>query len=193
MTPLRTMRWLMLLVLFVPFARYAHGQVVPEPFEGTWQSRHHLTAIQQGIDEAIQEVVSEMAFYLRPFARSQLREVTAPCGQVEITQDRGRLEIRCNDETPAVSVPDGRIVPYTNQSGDTFQLSQEVRGDRIVQIWRDRAGHRRNTYTLEDDGEVLRIDVRVVSDRLPRPVEFSHTFVSADERVVDEGPRAHAP
>lgn len=178
MTPLRPLRWLLLLVLLLPLAVHA-ADPAPDRFEGTWRTAHDLDAVKRGIAQAIERTLNQMAFYKRPFARPKLLKVTEPCREVRIYEDRGRLGIACDEQVPALSVPDGRPVTYTNRQGDTFRLHQRVHGERIVQIWQDDAGQRRNVYTIGPDG-ALRIGISVYSDQLPVPVEYTHAFTRAE-------------
>ena len=143
------------------------GGAVPDALEGRFYDAGGNR------DAAIDALLGELPFFKRPFARTQLLRATVPCKMVEIAEQADLLFIGCDDHTPAIATPN-RTVTYADADGRRFQLTMRVLDDRIVQTFASPMGTRTNVYSIVGDG--LRIDTKVESDRLPRPLEYSHSF-----------------
>lgn len=132
----------------------------------------------EGLDEAIDDVVSQMNFFVRGIARRRLREPNLPSKKVAISVKDGVIRIDRPDQ-PVVSAPaDGKPIEWRNpDSGDVFEvrhgidqegeLYQRFKGDRSVS---------RNRFVLSEDGNDLTIHTVITADRLPAPLRFKMSY-----------------
>lgn len=115
-----------------------------------------------------------MYFFKKPFARSKLREATAPCTTLVVRAPDTEVSIQCDDRPPAVSPRDGTATDYVDDDGETTTLRQRVESDRIVQSFESDRGTRTNVYHF--DGETIRLSVTIEGDALPEPIDYERTF-----------------
>lgn len=130
------------------------------------------------LDAAIEEVVSEMNFFIRGIARRRLRAPNLPSKKVVISVEKDQILIDRPGQ-PEVSAPaDGKAVTWRHpEDGDVFQVShgtdehgvlyQSFEGDRSVS---------RNRFVLGDDGKSLTIHTVITADRLPAPLRFEMRY-----------------
>ena len=176
--------WTSLLLLLTFDARAAN---LPRGLEGTWE----LTNVG-GRDQAIEALVDDVSFWRRPAVRSRLKQVTAPCAEVQISREGDAIAIRCDDRPDVVDRPDGQPIAWTDAGGHTYDVAIEVRDDAVVQTFTTPDGARTNTYTF--GGGSLRIDVEVTSPQLPRPLRYSELYrppgkeVASGESVIAAEP-----
>jgi len=153
----------------------AVGGSFDEDIEGTWSATTSRSAARRAIDRQIDEVVEEMFFVKRPFARNKLRDGTEPCGEITVETGEENLTIQCDDRPPAVAAPDGTETDYRDDEGSTYELSQRLESDRIVQVFEASEGTRTNVYRLEGSDRLI-LSARLESDRLPEPVTYTRSF-----------------
>lgn len=134
------------------------------------------------LDAAIEEVVSEMNFFIRGIARRRLRAPNLPSEKVVVSARDGRIQIDRPGQ-PEVSAPaNGKAVTWRHpEDGDVFQvrhgidehgvLYQRFEGDRSVS---------RNRFVLSDDGKSLTIHTVITADRLPAPLRFEMRYERVD-------------
>ena len=143
--------------------------------EGTWEATTTDQQAREKIDEEIDEVVGQMIFFKRPFARNELQEATEPCSELQIAVADEKATIRCDDRKPTTAPKDGTSIEWTSYEGETYMITQHVRDDRIVQTFDSDRGLRTNTYSLTD-GEKLRLEVEIDGDQLPEALTYERTF-----------------
>ena len=142
---------------------------VPDELEGIW-----VADDTSSVEEATYEILRQLPFWKRPFAKAQIAMVTSPCSTLEI-EERGRaLSITCDDRPPAVLVPGTGPGEWRDAYGNVFGLLMDVEGDRIVQTILDEQGTRTNVYELQ--GGDLVLDVVVSSPRLPDDLTYTRVF-----------------
>ena len=134
------------------------------------------------LDAAIEEVVSEMNFFIRGIARRRLRAPNLPSEKVIVSAGDGLIHIDRPGQ-PEVSAPaNGKAVTWRHpEDGDVFQvrhgldehgvLYQRFEGDRSVS---------RNRFVLGDDDESLTIHTVITADRLPAPLRFEMRYQRVD-------------
>lgn len=151
------------------------GESFDSRVEGTYGATTSEAEARESIDEKIEEVVSQMVFFKRPFARSKLKEGTEPCSTIRIGLDSRRVTLRCDDRKPTTTKKDGTSTEWTDSEGETYTLSQKVESDQIVQSFESERGTRTNTYSLTDDDTLL-LEVEIDGSQLPEPLTYSRTF-----------------
>lgn len=146
----------------------AHAADLPSGIVGTWDS------MSGNRDAAIDALVQEMSMFVRPFARTRLNRATKPCEELSFWTVGERIATRCDDEPAIIDAPDGVPIDWTSNSGETYSVSLEVRGDALVQTFSSDAGRRTNLYRVS--GGKLNLQVTVSSEKLPRDLSYTRTF-----------------
>ncbi len=123
------------------------------------------------IKQAIDDVVDDMFFLTRGYARRQLTEFTEPCPGFGIEFVDGDAHMACKDRNPVVSPFSGELGEHVTREGDRFALRQQVRRGKLVQVFAGDEGIRRDELVPQPDGGML-MRVRIESDQLPRDVEY---------------------
>lgn len=164
---------LLLLLPGVPFAGEPSASV---NFSGTFKSTLTKKQARAKIDESIDDIVDDMAFYKRPFARSILENRTPPCLKLEITLEDDEVALTCDGRRPARAPVDGTRHRFKPTDGDPVDLSYEMKGAKLIQKFYGENGVRTNTYRLAAGGEELRLDVEIRSSKMPRPLRYKRVF-----------------
>lgn len=112
------------------------------------------------------------------FARSALlqRSVIRPSYTIAFTP-QGDVEVETPGYPKEVSPSDGTEVKLTNRDGDESQVSQRFVDGVLVQQGRTDQGQGQTRFTLAPDGKTLSVRRTMESSELPRPVEFTLTYV----------------
>jgi hypothetical protein len=112
------------------------------------------------------------------FARSALLKRSEIRPSYTIAFDaRGVVDVETPGYPAEVSPSDGTEVKLTNRDGDESQISQRVVGGVLVQQGRTDQGKGQTRFTLQPDGKTLVVTRVMESSELPRPVEFTLTYV----------------
>jgi len=146
-------------------------------FAGTYRYVGGEAEIKE-LDEAIEEVVEKMNFFIRGIARRRLRAPNLPSSGVGVFIERGQIRIT-RPGRPEVSAPaNGTTVTWRHPTdGDVFRVSHGL-DDRgaMYQRFEDDRSLSLNHFTLSDDGRRLTIRTEVTADRLPAPLRFKTTY-----------------
>jgi hypothetical protein len=145
------------------------------PPKGTFRAADSAGEAKRRIHDAIDDAIEPMNFVARPFARKRLRKATEPCGQIRFDVDDAGIHYQCDGKREVVA-PAGRPVKWKNDSGDEITLHHEVDGLRFVQKFVTEKGERENTFVFTPEGDAVRMDVTIRSERLPRPIKFSRWY-----------------
>ncbi len=112
------------------------------------------------------------------FARSALMQRTEIRPSYAIVFDgRGDVGVQTPGYPPEVSPSDGSAVKVTNKYGDESNMSQHFVGGALVQQGRNDKGKGETSFKLQSDGKTLLVKRVMESQQLPRPVEFTLTYV----------------
>jgi hypothetical protein len=132
----------------------------------------------KALDQAIDEVVDQMNFFIRGIARRRLRAPNLPSKKVSVFVENGQIRIERPGQ-PEVSAPaDGRPITWRHPTdGDVFEVShgvdeegalfQRFEGERSVSL---------NRFVLNKDRKRLTIHTVIAADRLPAPLRFKMTY-----------------
>ncbi|AWV88576.1 hypothetical protein [Bradymonas sediminis] len=175
-------RALLLFVIFclgtptIALAQPPAGQTVQAQFAGTYVSTRNLKKDRAAIAQVIEELVDDMAFYKRSFARSALIESTEPCANLHVAFAADTITLNCKGHPDTTSPKNGAFINWEDDDGHIVRLSQKLDGQRIVQVFKNDDGTRENVYTLRDGGKSLLLSVTISSDQLPRPLKYSRVL-----------------
>ncbi|MDH3201348.1 MAG: hypothetical protein OEM15_10695 [Myxococcales bacterium] len=161
---------------------------VLERFAGTYRYVGGEAELQ-ALDRAIDEVVSQMNFFIRGIARRRLRAPNLPSKEVGVFLEKGQIRIERPGQ-PEVSAPaDGKPITWRHPTdGDVFQVShgiddqgalyQRFEGERSVSL---------NRFVLSKGDKRVTIHTVITADRLPAPLHFKMTYERREAR--DPAPR----
>jgi hypothetical protein len=112
------------------------------------------------------------------FARSALMKRAEIRPSYAILFDaKGDVEVETPGFPPEVSPSDGTEVKLTNKYGDESNVSQRFQGGALLQQGRTSDGKGQTQFKLQPDGKTLLVKRVMESQQLPRPVEFTLTYV----------------
>ncbi len=138
----------------------------------------------RALDQAIDEVVSQMNFFIRGIARRRLRAPNLPSKEVGVFLEKGQIRISRPGQ-PEVSAPaDGKAITWRHPTdGDVFQVShgiddqgalyQRFEGERSVSL---------NRFVLSKSDKRVTIHTVITADRLPTPLRFKMTYERREVR-----------
>ena len=146
-------------------------------FAGNYRYVGGETEIKE-LDQAIEEVVQKMNFFIRGIARRRLRAPNLPSSEIGIFIEREQIRIT-RPGRPVVSAPaDGTTISWRHPTdGDVFRVSHglDERGT-LYQRFEDDRSLSLNHFTLSSDGKRLTIKTEITADRLPAPLSFKTTY-----------------
>lgn len=155
------------------------AQAVPANLDA-WVGTYHHTGGQAERDAvlaAIEDVVGEMNIIARGIARDRLQESNPVPKAVTVRGEDESLIIAFDDREYAAPI-DGTGVKVVGVTGETLDYRVEVSEDRIRQHFIGSKGSRANTIQRRGD-KGLRIQVKVSSGSLPKPLEYTLTLERA--------------
>lgn len=131
----------------------------------------------RGIQRAIDTALADFNPVMREIVASQLRDSNRAYPEFSIAVEGENIVTRMNGRT--LSTPsNGAAREVTTPEGRTAQVTQRIQGNRLVQTLVNPQGTRTHTITLGSDGN-LRVEVRIVSSHLPRPIVYALTYAPA--------------
>jgi hypothetical protein len=112
------------------------------------------------------------------FARSALMKRSEIRPTYTIVFDgKGDVGVETPGYPPEVSPSDGTEVKLTNKYGDESNVSQRFAAGALLQQGRTDEGKGETQFRLQPDGRTLVVKRVMQSAKLPRPVEFTLTYV----------------
>jgi hypothetical protein len=123
------------------------------------------------VDEAIEQAVNAMNFFIRGIARSRLREGTPVHERIDLAVRGDEVTVRF-DGTDGYTTHLGRTEVRTNPSGIHMRVTQRFRSNgQLEQSFVTDQGTRWYVYTLLRDGR-LRVATTTDSPHMPQPMSF---------------------
>ncbi len=147
----------------------AGPQSAEERLSGTFELVGSSAQARARVDRAIDETVSHVSGFKRPFASGRLREKNPVRDHVRTEVANGNVTIEYGDAS--YTTRDGQWQTVT-ATGEQVQLLQQVVGDRIYQTFRAEDGEKVTVYSVSEDGNSLRLDVTLTSPQLPEPLRY---------------------
>jgi hypothetical protein len=127
------------------------------------------------LDAAVEEVLAEFNFLIRPFAQRPLSRAATYCHDMSTALDATSWEVTCLEHAPdPIVLPlDGSPVVYERQSVPI--TAQVISREPLVVAYTTPEGRRTTTYRFHEEG--LDLDFEVSSPRLPRPLVWTLPYV----------------
>jgi hypothetical protein len=143
-------------------------------FAGTWVFDKGRST---DIEKAVETCVAKTNFVTRSVARPRLKKTNKPFESVAIASDASSVSVVYGQKGMTISSPpDGKVVPWTREDGVVFQVSHQIAGERLIEIFRGEDGQKRTDFTVSADRSSLSLDVTVSSPRLPEPLVYKLVY-----------------
>jgi hypothetical protein len=151
------------------------GALQAANLEGEWQLQDAANT-QAKLDEAVENVVQEMNFFIRALARPVLKKQTQICQQWQLAKQAGEFSWQCDQE-------EADQIPLTAK-GEVFKTDEEdieISGSftesaqAIVVVVESERGKRTNTWQQVSDNE-LTYTVKLESEKLPTPLTWTLSY-----------------
>lgn len=140
-------------------------------FEGSWRYADGADGVAR-IERGIERAIDGMAFFMKPFARSALRERSGPHRHIRFQIDAQRVTMWSDAWGPVSSVVGAPAREVRGPDGEALRMRQRLVNGRLEQRFASDDGARTNTYALSGDGRWLWLTARLESPRLPRAAVF---------------------
>ena len=138
---------------------------------------HYIPIVERSsdVDAAIDAAVAKMNFIKRPIARSRLKKTNPAYQRVTIARTESQVHVKFDKSSVIESPADGTPVKWKREDGEVFEVSTDWQGKRLVQRFKAEDGERVNTFHSNAKGELI-LDVKIMSDQLPKPLSYSLVF-----------------
>jgi len=132
---------------------------------------------REGVADAVERAVEALLPIFRDFARKRLARANAVPKSVSLSMQGDELVIIYGDLEPMRAPLDGSVRHWHNREGTRVKLKFERRGeDQIVQTTWGGGGRRVMVWTLDREGQRLRLQSTMSSPSLPVSVDYRLTF-----------------
>jgi hypothetical protein len=143
-------------------------------FAGTWVFDK---AHSSNVDAAVDTCVSKLNFVARSIAGPRLRNTNVPYDRIVIAAQPGQVKVVYGAAGSPISTSiDGKVVPWTREDGEVFQTSHELKGEKLIEVFRGEEGQKSTDLSVSADHAVLSLDVTVSSPRLPEPLVYKLVY-----------------
>ena len=133
-------------------------------------------ADSDNISAVIEGAVGKLNFLTRPIARGRLKRINPAYRQVTIAFSSNELSVAV-DNQPALRTPaNGTSVVWVGPDGGKVNVSMQLAGGHLVQIFKSADGRRVNDYTLSPDGRMLIMQVTETSPRLSQAIRYKQVY-----------------
>jgi hypothetical protein len=128
------------------------------------------------VDQVIEHVVEGMSFYKRPIARARLKKTNPIYKNIAIARDAQQVSVTFNERKPILMPADGKLVEWTREDGEKFQISAGWSDTQLVQTYDAPDGKRVDTFQFNPNDNTLVLKVKITSPQLPEPLVYSETY-----------------
>jgi hypothetical protein len=128
------------------------------------------------MSEVIEHAVGKLNFVTRDIARERLNKLNPAYRQVAITSSPNEISVTVDNQLPLRTPAKGAPVAWVGPDGGKVNVSMQLAGQRLEQIFTSADGHRVNEYTLSPDGRTLTMQVRETSPRLPQGITYKQVY-----------------
>lgn len=132
---------------------------------------------REGVADAVERAVEALLPIFRDFARKRLARANSVPKSVSLSMQGDDLVIIYGDLEPMRAPLDGSVRHWRNREGTRVKLKLERRGeDQVVQTTWGGGGRRVMVWTLDREGQRLRLHSTMSSRSLPVSVDYRLTF-----------------
>lgn len=133
-------------------------------------------AERAALNAAIERSIDGFSFFTKGAARSKLQEATAPKAWLRLSFVGDNIVVATPGALPTVSPDNGATVTVRGEDGTRAKVAQRLVGRRLVQHVVMDGATSQAEYVLGADDKTLTIRVRLKSDKLAAPVDYTLTY-----------------
>lgn len=130
---------------------------------------------QATLDSAVEDVVAEMNFFIRPLARPVLKKETQICSTWMLATDEANFVWQCDDKTPGELALTANKMETMSDDGRLITGTLRHESEQIVTILESDRGKRTNVWKLVNDKE-MKYTTTLESEKLPKPLTWTLTY-----------------
>jgi hypothetical protein len=131
---------------------------------------------RERVKQAIEDVIKDVIFLKRPFARSRLTETNQIPEVIRIEENGQEVSIRFNQSPPRKARVGDSPVKWITPAGKEVDLRFFRNGENLQESLTSEKGVRTNTYEIR--GDILNLKVVVQSPQLPQSLIYNLTFTA---------------
>jgi len=139
------------------------------------------TAEVDALYAAIEDVVKDMNFIIRPIARNRLRKANIPSNELQISVSDGSIHVVRPGQAIVSAPADGSLIAWKGQDGDRFRVRHRLLdSDRLMQEFYGDGNHSVNIYAVRDGGSEVEVRTEIDADLLPKTLRYSMSYERRD-------------
>ena len=140
--------------------------------------RYHLDdpAAMQNIRKAVDKVADRMGFLIAPIAHDRLMDANQPAQQIVISMAGNAVTVQFDQDQPITGPADGSTIDWTRDDGEKVRVTTVWQGTTLQRAVAGKQATRTVRFTLDGSGQILTVQIQIVSSRLPLPVAYPLTY-----------------
>lgn len=131
---------------------------------------------REGVTAAIERAVQALLPIFHEIARKRLSAANIIPSAVTMTMEGDDLVVVYGDLPPQRAPLDGSVRQWHNREGTKVKLKHELRGRTLVQTTWGGGGRRVMVWTIDEQGDRLRLHSTMSSPQLPVDIDYRLTF-----------------
>jgi len=140
--------------------------------------RYHLDdpAAMQNIRKAVDKVADRMGFLIAPIAHDRLMDANQPAQQIVISMAGNEVTVQFDQDQPITGPADGSTIDWTRDDGEKVRVTTVWQGATLQRAVAGKQATRTVRFTLDGSGQILTVQIQIVSSRLPLPVAYQLAY-----------------
>jgi hypothetical protein len=164
----------MAILLFVPTGSLHANEL--EKMTGTYRYAA-LESDNKAHLDAIEGVVQQMNFVIRPFARTRIRKRTIPYQTIEMRVGGNFVETKFDAHPYRKTDLKGTYLRFKDGKNRDAFLFRKRQGNKLYEKGGREGNTRQTIYEISPDGKTLTVDIQIESVRLPGAIKYKLTYV----------------
>jgi hypothetical protein len=139
---------------------------------------YHLDdpAAMQKIRKAVDKVTDRMGFLIASIAHDRLMDANQPAQQIVISMAGNKVTVQFDQDQPITGPADGSTIDWTRDNGEKVKVTTVWQGATLQRAVASEQATRTVRFTLDGTGQILTVDIQIVSSRLPVPLTYQLTY-----------------
>ena len=164
---------LVLLCSTISFGSGARAATANSSLDGTYTLDQTNS---DNINDVIEEALRKMNVLKRLIARGRLKKLNPVYHQVAISSSPNEISVTVDNQPTLRTPAKGTPVAWVGPDGGKANVSMQLSGGHLVQIFTSADGRRVNDYTVSSDGRTLTMQVTETSPRLSQPIRYNQIY-----------------
>ena len=139
---------------------------------------YHLDdpAAMQNIRKAVDKVADRMGFIVGPIAHDRLMDANQPAQRIVISMAGNEVTVQFDQDQPITGPADGSTIDWTRDDGEKVRVTTVWQGTTLQRAVAGKQATRTVRFTLDGSGQILTVQIQIVSSRLPLPVAYQLSY-----------------